>query len=241
MKKPVDEHAPKRAMSGYMLFSADNREKIRSNNPDAKVTEIMKKIGAEWNKLTDKGKKPYNDKSTKDKQAYEKKMEKYKKSANFKKHQEAMDEWKLQGTKKKFKKDPNRPKRGMSAYMLFVAEKRPGMTAKGVPMLEITKKCGALWGALSDGQKKKYNALAEKEKAKAEKEMAKYIKSKEYQSYEAEKEAYQAKQKAVKRRLEAGMEGKPKSGNAKKKVKKASRSVSKKRAGGKKKGKKGGK
>eukprot|EP01013_Petalomonas_cantuscygni_P032050 TRINITY_DN58460_c0_g1_i1.p2 TRINITY_DN58460_c0_g1~~TRINITY_DN58460_c0_g1_i1.p2 ORF type:complete len:110 (+),score=18.81 TRINITY_DN58460_c0_g1_i1:119-448(+) len=43
---------PKRKLSGYMLFSQKRRPEILKGQPDLKVTEVAKLLGAEWRKMT---------------------------------------------------------------------------------------------------------------------------------------------------------------------------------------------
>ncbi len=45
---------PKRPLSGYMLWLNENREKIKKENPNYKVTEIAKRGGELWRGLKDK-------------------------------------------------------------------------------------------------------------------------------------------------------------------------------------------
>ncbi|KAI0317150.1 high mobility group box domain-containing protein [Amylostereum chailletii] len=67
-KRPAkDPKAPKRALSAYMFFSQDWRERIRAENPDASFGEVGKLLGAKWKELDDTEKKPYHDKATRDK------------------------------------------------------------------------------------------------------------------------------------------------------------------------------
>merc|ERR1719419_796431 len=137
----------------------------------------MKTIGSQWAALSSNKKKPYQEKADKAKAAFDKKNEKYKKSSHYAKHQEALKEWKASESKKPFKKDPNRPKRGLSAYLIFVNKKRPELTNRGLGLTEITTEAGKMWAKLSDGQKAPYEKKAAKSKAEAEKAMEKYMKT----------------------------------------------------------------
>jgi len=77
---------------------------------------------------------------------------------------------------KRAKKDPNAPKRALSGFMFFCKDKRPAL-AKENPkdgITEIAKMLGKAWGKVSAADKKKYQAMAEKDKARYEKEMKKY-------------------------------------------------------------------
>ncbi|KAH9916246.1 high mobility group box domain-containing protein [Epithele typhae] len=58
---------PKRALSAYMFFSQDWRDRIKAENPDAGFGEIGKLLGAKWKELDDEEKKPYLDQAAKDK------------------------------------------------------------------------------------------------------------------------------------------------------------------------------
>ncbi|KAG6901932.1 hypothetical protein C0995_006454, partial [Termitomyces sp. Mi166 len=62
-----DPKAPKRALSAYMFFSQDWRERIKAENPDAGFGEVGKLLGAKWKELDDEEKKPYLEQAAKDK------------------------------------------------------------------------------------------------------------------------------------------------------------------------------
>ncbi|OJT14252.1 Non-histone chromosomal protein 6 [Trametes pubescens] len=66
-KGKKDPKAPKRALSAYMFFSQDWRERIKAENPDAGFGEIGKLLGAKWKELDDDEKKPYLDQAAADK------------------------------------------------------------------------------------------------------------------------------------------------------------------------------
>ncbi|KAK4052308.1 Non-histone chromosomal protein 6 [Microbotryomycetes sp. JL221] len=72
-----DPNAPKRPLSAYMHFSQQNREKIKSENPEASFGELGKLLGGKWKEMSDSEKKPYTDMADKDKARYEKEKEGY--------------------------------------------------------------------------------------------------------------------------------------------------------------------
>lgn len=57
-----DPNTPKK-YSGFMVFSEDNREKVKSENPNIEFADISRKLGSMWNSLTDKEKEEYNEKA----------------------------------------------------------------------------------------------------------------------------------------------------------------------------------
>ncbi|KAL7278590.1 hypothetical protein ACG7TL_007591 [Trametes sanguinea] len=95
-----DPKAPKRALSAYMFFSQDWRERIKAENPDAgfgaslarcrrrlggseanqtrfPIGEIGKLLGAKWKELDDEEKKPYIDQAAADKARAEQEKSEY--------------------------------------------------------------------------------------------------------------------------------------------------------------------
>mmetsp|Transcript_20633 Transcript_20633/g.38731 ORF Transcript_20633/g.38731 Transcript_20633/m.38731 type:complete len:244 (-) Transcript_20633:129-860(-) len=100
--------------------------------------------------------------------------------------------------KKKAKKDPDAPKRALSAYMYFCEEKRSSIKEANPDKspAEITKILGEEWGKLDKGKggkkgTKKYDALAAKDKKRYDEERAAYdaVKEEERKKAEEEKDA----------------------------------------------------
>ncbi|KAJ2843573.1 Non-histone chromosomal protein 6 [Coemansia brasiliensis] len=69
--KEASAAKPKRALSAYMFFSQDKRNEVKDSNPNATFGEIGKLLGKMWSELTEEQKKPYKEKSEKDKARYE--------------------------------------------------------------------------------------------------------------------------------------------------------------------------
>jgi hypothetical protein len=64
--------APKRALSAYMYFTQSRRAALKSENPAAKITDLAKLMGAEWQALSEAKRKPHQAKADKDKTRYAK-------------------------------------------------------------------------------------------------------------------------------------------------------------------------
>ncbi|KAK8192646.1 Non-histone chromosomal protein 6 [Zalaria obscura] len=81
---------------------------------------------------------------------------------------------KADGGKKK--KDPNMPKRGLSAYMFFANEQREKVREDnpGIKFGDVGKMLGEKWKGLSDKQKGPYEAKAAADKKRYEEEKAAY-------------------------------------------------------------------
>ncbi|KAF2500020.1 hypothetical protein BU16DRAFT_522875 [Lophium mytilinum] len=80
------------------------------------------------------------------------------------------------GKKKKAKKDPNAPKRGLSAYMFFANEQRDKVREDnpGIKFGEVGKMLGEKWKALSEKNRGPYEAKAATDKKRYEDEKAAY-------------------------------------------------------------------
>lgn len=51
----------KKPLSGFMLFSKENRPKVKEDNPDITFGQIGKKLGEMWRALTDEEKQAFKD------------------------------------------------------------------------------------------------------------------------------------------------------------------------------------
>ncbi|KAF2863831.1 hypothetical protein K470DRAFT_280083 [Piedraia hortae CBS 480.64] len=81
---------------------------------------------------------------------------------------------KAEGGKKR--KDPNMPKRGLSAYMFFANEQRDKVREDnpGIKFGEVGKILGEKWKALEPKDKEPYEAKATADKKRYEEEKAAY-------------------------------------------------------------------
>merc|ERR1719499_2600489 len=71
-------------MGAYFLFSADERDDLVASGMSH--TEAMSKCGEMWRNLSAAKKKPYEDKAAAAKAKYQKQVEKYQKTATYKKY-----------------------------------------------------------------------------------------------------------------------------------------------------------
>uniref|UniRef100_G3MKK5 FACT complex subunit SSRP1 n=1 Tax=Amblyomma maculatum TaxID=34609 RepID=G3MKK5_AMBMU len=55
-KKERDANKPKRPPSAYFLWLAENRDKIKKDNPSFSITDVTKRAGELWKEVTDKSK-----------------------------------------------------------------------------------------------------------------------------------------------------------------------------------------
>merc|ERR1719462_1104309 len=72
-----DENAPKRPANGYFIFMTSKKDALIAEG--MAFTEASKKCGELWNKLSEAGKKPFEDESAALKKKYEVELAKYQK------------------------------------------------------------------------------------------------------------------------------------------------------------------
>ena len=103
----------------------------------------------------------------------------------------------------KRKRDPDAPKRAMSAYFCFTADVRAETKAElgdGAKITDIAKAMGAKWKKMSDKEKAPYQKKADKDKKRYEKEKAKYDKSGKAEKWAAANPPTSGKKKRKKAR-----------------------------------------
>ena len=85
---------------------------------------------------------------------------------------------KFLGKPVKFKKrkDPNLPKRPLSAYFYFCKDARPKLKAKHpeIKLVDFSKLLGKIWSGLSEEEKTPYRILQEKDRERYDEEMELY-------------------------------------------------------------------
>lgn len=99
--------------------------------------------------------------SEKDKKRYDGEMSRYK----------ATNKGAEKGRRKKRVKDPDAPKRSLSAFFWFCNDERSKVKGQNpeATVGEVAKELGRRWNACTEDQKAKYEALALKDKARYEK------------------------------------------------------------------------
>lgn len=129
-----------------MLFGNDQRNVIQTKYPGIRVTEVVKMIAKQWQKLTKIQKQKYKEAAKRDKERF----------AN-----ELIELSKAQDDTLLYKM----PKKPLTAYMFFVRETRRKV-AKDMPdiaPLDIMKEVGKIWKKVSEINMKRYKAMAEQD------------------------------------------------------------------------------
>lgn len=165
VKKWKDPSKPKRAMSAFFLYSQVERPNVKINHPEASFGDIARILSAQYKALTEKQMKQWTKKAEQDKCRYQEEM----------KHYVPMDD-PTGGKRKKAKKDPNAPKRNMSAYFLFSVHIRPTVKEENPEAAfgDIARIISAKYKALKDDERKHWEGKAVEDKVRYQTQMEAY-------------------------------------------------------------------
>jgi high mobility group protein B1 len=156
-------------MTAYAFFVQTCREEHKKKHPDENVVfaEFSKKCAERWKTMSDKEKKRFQEMAERDKLRFDNEMSHYEPT-----------EPKGRGKKRKQVKDPNAPKRSLSAFFWFCNDERAAIKAahSDYTVGDIAKELGKKWGEVTEETKTKYEQMAEKDKARYEREMNAYKK-----------------------------------------------------------------
>ena len=170
-----DPNAPKRPLTAYFIFTNDIRPELKEENPDWKVGDIAKEAGRRWKEMDDEDKTEYNEKAAELKKEYQVKLAEYEANKGSDDEDEEEDEGPKK-RKRKAKKDPNAPKRPLSAYFIFTNDIRAELKEENPDWKigDIAKECGRRWGEMDDEDKTEYTEKAAELKKEYQVKLAEY-------------------------------------------------------------------
>ena len=166
-----DPHKPKRGKSGYLFFCAEYREKMKNENPELSVKDIVSKLGILWKQLKKDNSpevKRFEKMSLEDRNRYKSEMDGYvplirkinKKEKKDKKSDENITTLIENEKKKEEEKIIKRSKKKEKddGYSKFMRSKR-NKTKKTHPELDsegILRYLAEKWEKFPDSKKEKY-------------------------------------------------------------------------------------
>eukprot|EP00053_Salpingoeca_punica_P008914 m.79620 g.79620 ORF g.79620 m.79620 type:complete len:218 (+) comp14802_c0_seq2:2085-2738(+) len=145
-RRKRDPSKPTGPMSAYLFFSQALRAKLKEQDPKLSMAEMTRRIGEKWRVLDEDGRRPFQELAEKDRLRYKREMLSY---------SPPEDEF---GHKRKRKKDPNEPKKPMSAYLCYSQKRRPEMklAEPHLRLGELAKRIGDEWAKMSNEEKQPY-------------------------------------------------------------------------------------
>lgn len=160
---------PRGRMTAYAFFVQTCREEHKKKHPEEQVVfaEFSRKCAERWKTMLDKEKKRFHEMAEKDKARYDSEMQNYVPPKGVVLGR---------GKKRKQIKDPNAPKRSLSAFFWFCNDERTKVKALNPEygVGDIAKELGKKWSDVEPTVKSKYEAMAENDKKRYEREMQEY-------------------------------------------------------------------
>lgn len=192
-KKKRDPAAPVRPKTSYIQFCMAKRNSVKKDNPELKATEITSTLGELWKKLPEKERKKYAKLAAEDKERYDREMQDYTPPADS-----PSEETGGRKCRAKKEKDPNAPKKPLSAYIMYSNDQRKVLKEE-MPELKgtlVATEIGKRWKALDDEEKAPYLERQAEEKARYEREKGGAAKGKASKPAKDEKATRETKKAA---------------------------------------------
>mmetsp|Transcript_15043 Transcript_15043/g.31857 ORF Transcript_15043/g.31857 Transcript_15043/m.31857 type:complete len:386 (-) Transcript_15043:224-1381(-) len=185
-RPPRDPAAPKRNMSAYLLYQNAMRDTFKQQNPGMTFGQLSKYTSAMYAEMPPQEKEAWNQRAEADKARYLHELANYVPPPGYDVKGDAiMDHTMAPGPGRpgrkssgtKTQRDPNAPKRNMSAYLLYqncmreqFKTQNPGMTFG-----QLSKYTSHMYKSLSPEERQKWEAHSAQDKARYEAEMASYV------------------------------------------------------------------
>eukprot|EP00980_Cylindrotheca_fusiformis_P001792 scaffold406_cov57-Cylindrotheca_fusiformis.AAC.16 len=161
---PMDPSKLKRSFSTFLVYASQAVDEVKAQTDDDKFGVIAKELAAKFKSLKEESLKEVSQEALK----------------NPLKFASVIDDFVFteEPKRKKAKKDPNAPKRNMSAYFLYSIAARPKMKEDHpeASFGQIARLLSESFKQLSSKEKEKWDAKALEDKERYEKEMAEYNK-----------------------------------------------------------------
>eukprot|EP00742_Colponemidia_sp_Colp-10_P004110 GILJ01004385.1.p1 GENE.GILJ01004385.1~~GILJ01004385.1.p1 ORF type:complete len:465 (+),score=105.12 GILJ01004385.1:53-1447(+) len=170
-RKRKDPNRPRGMKTPFNFFSEEKRPALQAENPDANNRTISKMLGELWKNEQDKTR--YEIRASHDKERYITEMAAYVPTPET--EEEAMR--RKRKRKKRQKKDPDAPRRGLSAYLHYSNAIRPDMQ-KEFPdksVTDLAKIIAERWKHLTDQDREQYAKQAMEDADRYQRERDKYL------------------------------------------------------------------
>lgn len=162
----------KGAMSAYACFVKTCREEHKKLHPDENVQfgEFAAQCSQRWKTMSEKEKEKFHEMSSEDKERYADQMKDYVPPPGG----TPRGRRRRRGAKKE--RDPNKPKRALSAFFYYAKDERATVRASNPDFSvgEVAKELGRQWNELTEATKQPYEKSAEEDRARYDRDMKVY-------------------------------------------------------------------
>jgi len=170
---------PKKPLTPYFRFLGQIRADVKNENPNLKVTEVIKLVSQRWDRLDESEKQSYISAYKNEMQSYSSILDKYKQSLTPE-QKEAQQQLKLdrqllreRREKRKRLKELGRPKRPAGPFFLYLSSKVP-TGSKITDYQDAAKKLSEAWKSMSEAEKAPYSTKYQEDLKSYEKSLIKW-------------------------------------------------------------------
>ena len=182
-KDKRDPNAPKRNLSAYLLYQNAMRDTFKAQNPTMKFGDLSRYTSSMYAGLTPQEKEAWQARAEADKTRYLMEMANYVPpvgydargdSISYPKH--ALAHAMVKKRYGKYTKDPNAPKRNLSAYLLYQNAMREQfkMDNPGMTFGQLSKYTSHMFKSLTPEEKAHWDSRAAADKERFDEEISKY-------------------------------------------------------------------
>jgi len=161
----------KGAMTAYACFVKTCREEHKKLHPDENVQfgEFAAQCSQRWKTMSEKEKEKFQEMSLEDKERYAEQIKDLAPGM-------AVPGRRRRRRGMKRERDPNKPKRALSAFFYYAKDERPNVRSinPDFSVGEVAKELGRKWNELSESEKAPYEKSAEEDRARYDVEMKAY-------------------------------------------------------------------
>uniref|UniRef100_A0AC35U0K6 High mobility group protein 1.2 n=1 Tax=Rhabditophanes sp. KR3021 TaxID=114890 RepID=A0AC35U0K6_9BILA len=145
---------------GFFVKMCYEEHKKKYPSENVQVTEISKKCSEKWKTMSDDEKRRFFELAQKDAERYQAEVQAYGGETESRK-------------RKRAKKDPNAPKRALSAFFFFSNERRPEVQRAHTDWKvgQVAQELGKFWKGLSEEERSIYEKRASDDKERYAEEM----------------------------------------------------------------------
>jgi len=175
-----DPNKPKGAKSAYIFFVESERaEQENRAGGNLPFSEFSKQCGVRWGELNDDQKAPFMEMSRQDRTRYDEEMVSYVPPPHLivKMGENGSEEETLKKKKKQKKeKDPNAPKKALSAYFIYAGRVRADIRTENPEMAitQVAQVIGEKWRQLSAEDRKEFEEEAARDKVRYQTQLQQY-------------------------------------------------------------------
>lgn len=178
-KKNRDPNAPKRNQSAYLLYQNAMRDTFKLQNPGMTFGQLAKYTSAMYAEMPPDEKEAWNQRAEQDKARYLHELSQYVPPPGYDVkgdaiagagHPKAMKGGKVT-------RDPNAPKKCLSAYLMYQNTMRDSFRTEnpGMTFGQLSKYTSAMYKSLTPEEKGRWEDAARQDRARYEAEMADYV------------------------------------------------------------------